>query len=75
MLSKLMLFEPVSQTNAIINDFSRSYLPIASIQREALFEFNVNRNGQLYSNPENTYLHIKVKITKANVFLRLSVPN
>ena len=66
MLSEVMLFEPVSQTNAIINDFSRSFSPIASIQKGAPIEFYVNRSGQLYIDPEETYLHLKVKITKAD---------
>ena len=66
LLSEVMLFEPVSQTNVIINDFSRSFAPIASIQKGAPIEFYVNRSGQLYVDPEETFIHLKVKLKNAD---------
>jgi len=66
LLGEVMLFDPVSQTNVIINDFTRSFAPIASIQKGAPIEFFVSRSGQLYIDPEQIYLHLTTKLTKAD---------
>lgn len=51
LLSKVMYFKLVSQTNVIIINLTWSFLAIEAIQIIAPLKFDVNQSGKFYIDP------------------------
>jgi len=60
------LFGPIMQQNFLLNEFNRQFAPIASLAEGAPIEFLVKGADQLYLDLNDSFLHLRVKMTKAN---------
>ena len=60
------LFGPIMQQNFLLNEFNRQFAPIASLADGAPIEFLVKGADQLYLDLNDSYLHLRVKMTKAD---------
>ena len=54
------------QQNFLLNEFNRQFAPIASLAEGAPIEFLVKGADQLYLDLNDSFLHLRAKITKAD---------
>ena len=64
--SEVDLFESIMQQNVIENEFNREYAPLETIQPGMAIEFTLKSANELYSDLNNSRLHVITKITKAD---------
>ena len=64
--SEVDLFGKIMQKNCLLNEFNRKFAPLASIAEGALIEFLVKGADQLYLDLNDSRLHLRVKMTKAD---------
>ena len=60
------LFGPIMQQNCLLNEFNRRFAPLASLAEDAPIEFLVKGADQLYLDLNDSRLHLRVKMTKAD---------
>ena len=60
------LFGPIMTQNCLLNEFNRRFAPLASIAEGAPIEFLVKGADQLYLDLNDSRLHLRVKMTKAD---------
>ena len=59
-------FGKIMQQNFLLNEFNRKFAPLASIAKGAPIEFLVKGADQLYLDLNDSRLHLRVKMTKAD---------
>ena len=64
--SQVDLFGKIIQQNCLLNVFNRKFAPLASIAEGAPIEFRVKGADQLYLDLNDSSLHLRVKMTKAD---------
>ena len=64
--SKVDLFAPILQQTFLLNKFNREFAPLASLHKGASIEFLLKGADQLYFDLNNSRLHVRVKIYKAD---------